>query len=807
MHQVLMGRLPILNIKQYNLACLTRMQVLMLSLFVLSGETVAFTPVDWYLIQDLSPIKYYDWLDARYGFNLPKLISPLVEVNMLQTKQDGDSAIESLMDSMQNGYPQLAQYLADVEWPEDSNDLVTLLGYFLEHPEQAHYFNNCEQVSTHPPNQVIDALDPVLMLIQTIKSHPDLPWFALLQTAPLLTQFLVDSIGHPVSLVLHSMIRMLVQNPSIARLNNKVDAVVLHRAGNRVKNNHHVLINLRMLSGLEEETLAAINEHILEKDFYPFLINFSRTAPIGNCLFDVTPGQLVVLVQHPDYLQELLLFARNVQLEKEQLLQFLRALANHIQTTDDCPARLSKKQLIEILIKELYAQQLADLNNTPLVYLLEAGSSDNMTSGVTTLFLITRYQNFLAYLNGQNARFANIDATALQRVLASLVVTNQSRVYDFLQKLVDNPVQIATHLSSIDKLATLGSSTQAEGTFGADENLVVSALETRPGELAGELVQSFLATQPLNPSDTEQADGSETFFNAAHTAILRVASAFIPANHPANDVLVAMAYSAGIRLNQLESFMAEAQSLLIEMQMDTPEDYHRIRFVLRLIARMEANDWPPFCFIQRQLLAKNYPVLSRVIQNYLGKELNMPEATLEKTAFAIIHILTGYPDLFIMLGPIHLAIARNSNKFFVQMLEQMPEAELEQIIEFLFLQPALLATPLIAHQSGSNLDQLLRIISSVNTDQIRQLSGLQLFFLHTALVSHTSHSSLDTPPQQGLAAGFLNQMIVEHLLPIWPEHISLNIDILIDYLFSQIEGLDQAMHPDTIRKILGRYFH
>ena len=63
------------------------------------------------------------------------------------------------------------------------------------------------------------------------------------------------------------------------------------------------------------------------------------------------------------------------------------------------------------------------------------------------------------------------------------------------------------------------------------------------------------------------------------------------------------------------------------------------------------------------------------------------------------------------------------------------------------------------------------------------------------------------PHPMGWLHNFLREMIHEHLLPVWPQQIALNSDILIAYLFSQINDLEQAMSPEGVMKILTQYFH
>ena len=776
----------------------------------------AFNPIEFHILQDALWIKAPDIFPSKFSARPP--VKPAwidsvyhpVDLNLILPGHGHDETMTQLH-QLQADYPQLAQYLADVEWQQNS-DLSALLTFFLEHSAEAAFFNTLAQVNAHRNHQVIDLNDPAVIMMQFIQGNPETRIFELLQIAPMLAQFLVDT---GTQTRIREIINKLVRYPEIAGFLNTMKVIKRHPAGKKVDNSHIMLKNLRTLFCLDEENIQVINKHISSPGFY-FSLSFWLTASnTFNAFADLSPTQLITMVEHPALFHFFQRLAGDIQPDQEQIYQYMQVIVDYISETGDKPGELSHLELIMILVRRLLAPQISSLQSSPLLNHIETCVLPSVITGadsaVVALFLMTYHQNLLSYLNGQIAQFTNTDASALFDTILRIQNVQHSSLHNFLQKLIDHPEKIndsLQELSFVPALIALDQLTASGEPGNAAENLVMEAVETEGSQPAGESFRSFLATLPMSRESKPDNSNDDRSFNAAHIGILKTAARYIPDGHPVNDTLIALAYYSYVPINQLDMFMSMAQSLLMELDMVETENYNRIHFVIRLISLMADNSMPPFQYIQQTMLQKKHPALSRAVQEYLRKQLGGDNCNIEQTAIAMVHMMAACPELFMMLGPRHLATPQRSCRHLIQILSDIPETLLPQVIEFLFIQPCLLATPVTTLHCGGSLELLLMMILRLDPGPLRTLSGLQLFLLHAALVSHSCNFVPVVPHAGHLAAGFLHDIVQQHLVPIAQQH-SLEIDseILVAFLMYMISDLEQVMNPVAVMKILERYFY
>ena len=777
-------------------------------LYLLPQMSIAFTPLDPYLIQgifstitlDLPHLGDHSKSKTLYNgrFNSPPL--PLY-VNVIHSGTDHSEASHFLAE-LQKNYPQLAQFLEDVAWVQNS-DLIALLNFFQTHSEEAQYFNTHGFVTLHTTGQVVDINEPVIVMMQFIQSNPSTAMFKLLQKAPGFAQIIMDSIN-PAKLI--RSIDHLLNFPDLLHFIEHLILVREHNPGTSISNNHPFLTHLLSLLCLGNEPLQAINDHIFENNFYFSLMRYLRSVSVGNELSELPGAQLVALVQHPNLLAFFQSIVSNIHFEPEEVHSYMHAMADCIIESKKNVTHQSYQALLALIIRRLYASQISSMQSSPLVNHLETCALPHALTGEdsaqTVLFLISHHQNLLAYLNGQNAQFNDTDFSQEVASFSNIVMTNASLAHDELQNMVDNPAQIGDNLAYINGLTEPTIETESEATVGSPQNLVAQAVDLENIELVGEIVNSFLTASSLGQIVTASTDSS---VNTAHLGVLLLASQGLLDNHPVSNVLVATACYSAVPHNEFEPLVIMTQTLLQELGMMNAKDYDRIRFVIRLIAQMATSNMRPFNDIEWYPLLTNYPTLLKIIKVYLHQQVTLSDENIEQAALVVIYMLISHPQLFVALGPTHMASSHASNKELIQLLNSLPENIIQQLLEPLFIQPALLVAPSAIFYSGNNLELFMTVLTHLNAEHFSTMTGFQLFLFNTALISHSSAPVSTTPPD-GLAAHILRQKIYDHLLSVWPEQTPLNSDILIAYLFSQIDGLEQAMTPESVMKLLKRYF-
>ena len=251
------GILVILNVKQFSAIHSCRTLALVFLLFSTPETSIAFTPLDWNLMEGILSTKYIDRLPLDYNtkpliqnewqFNAhPLALSVGVVIGA------GYNEANDLLAGLQANHPQLAQFLVDVVHGQHNSDLITLLGFFLSHSDEAVYFNTHVLVNTHTSwaEQSI-SMSRLVALMQFIQgNNQSISIFRLLQTAPMLAQFFADrgDARHDSKIPL---IDQLLNFPELVYFLDKLMIVQNHKAGTTISNAHQIMKNLRVtpLSG------------------------------------------------------------------------------------------------------------------------------------------------------------------------------------------------------------------------------------------------------------------------------------------------------------------------------------------------------------------------------------------------------------------------------------------------------------------------------------------------------------------------------------------------------------------------------
>ena len=757
---------------------------------------------------------------------------PPVAINLFLANESNSLAY-SLTSLLQAEHSNLANFLNDVQWTEGT-ELITLTHFFLTHPEQAVFFNQQPNISAHTTGNPVHAGSPLVLLMLAMQAHPFAELDQLYQIAPELTLLILDA---NIQLLEDTgIINNLISHPSISHFLNFLQAVQNHQPGSSSEVYSYIFINLQVLFTLPKSFLQVVESHIHDHGFYMSLMRYMHHDYFSDATARLNQEQFRVLIQNVRLLKFIQSVTTTIKLNKGELALFIKALTGHFLNTTDSPNALSNQELMLIVARRLHnANRFSSLSNAPLTDLVNACTFPEIFTAVNTdyiiLFLLGHFQNVLAYITGNHAYFANIDASHILTNLQLQAIRDRSGATELLQSAINDPSRIM-HLSpatdvyveqDLNAQMVLPSSNRLR-IPGSDALVVISG-QNAPSTIShlrnydsGALTvdTSYVPPTPeIEPtyspliclgSNEPTSPLTVNALTLLHTQELLLASQHLPSSHPVMNIVFELIYHFEIPISESERFYQRLKSLLEQLDMLAPENYNRTHFILLLIAQFAQEEHFPFAYVNHELINSRYPELIAAIRQYLESLHILPEETLQNTSVAIFHLISSYPELFSSLGTPQLMPPSTTNSHLGQLLTAgFTPAQLPQVIELLVVQPGLLSTAMIAANGQASLQNLTSMASQIGTEQLAQLSGIQLFLIHAMLVSHNfppiSLSSFDP-----FVIQFLKQLIQAELLPLIPQTIAFVPEMLIAYLLDQVPELEHAMSMETVLNILSRYY-
>lgn len=685
-------------------------------------------------------------------------------------------AIEAL-EKVELLYPSLAQFLTDMTW-SSNDELIELLDYLLSNPDAASFLNENKLIKDHVAGSVLDKDHLGYFLIAALLKHRSLQLVELLQTAPQLAYFLLDSPGFS---QVRKMLPLILSSPGILAYLQQLEIVQSHQFGTPAKRANAVFYLLYALQRLGAENSLILAPTLQNATTVEQLVNLLHEEVLDVAFADLEGWQMAVIANNSFAIQFFFTITGMVGFTAEEVTELMTSMAEYLNEEgleSERLQHLTVREILLLLIKRRYASEInyvaTELGSlVSLMPFMQLPVIDGLTPELT-FFLLMRYQNILACLQGLRANFRSINAAASFIPLNQISQNNGEGVSSLLQQLINNPEQVATIPSDPDAL----------------EVLITSGL----GALS-----STQETQPLDPQELEEI---------RQLSILQIVESYFPLGHPAHDALIEFAHLTHLEGAELNTVLQAANFILNDMQLSVPpcqsQVFNRNLFMIRLIAQLMAEGVKPFGYAKVSLIRSKASRLFKNVASVLSNHYEIPIYYAEFAAAGLLHLMSAYPQIFSLLGSRQVFIEYRSHPSLYNLLSRFDRDYMEHVIRVLLIHPSLWGSAQLLHQQGGNLGVFTQQITEVEVGHLPNLTVIQSFLLHAVLMSASQEVDLTGVEIPELLVAEMEAILQEHLEGLWLDVGAIDIRRVIGYLLEHYPSLKDAKNRADIEDLFSR---